>query len=239
MRPMQSLVLLHISIVLGLFNFFPTVFLSIFVYNDFMFNSLTGIISGKFPNTLYLENNGIEWNIYISSASLDSLPTVGNEAKVYIWTYVREDALKLYGFANVKERNLFLDLLKVDGVGAKGAMKILSNINADLLIAALDDGNTGAIEAVSGIGKKTAAKIMLTLKGKLTLDTDSLSVQRVKQSKYADLIRSLCDMGYDRRNVEEVIVKLENDLGKDEKFSALANSAKEDMLFRRALVELA
>src|SRR5574344_1092665 len=109
-----------------------------------MFNSLTGIVSGKFTNTVYIENNGIEWDIYVSSATLDSLPVVGSEAKVYTWMYVREDALKLYGFATVKERNLFLDLLKVDGVGAKGAMKILSNINADLLIAALDDGNTGA-----------------------------------------------------------------------------------------------
>ena len=77
-----------------------------------------------------MKNNGIEWELFVPDSALDALPAVGQSAKIYTWLLHREDSMKIFGFSSVSERRLFLDLLKVDGVGAKGAVKILSNISA-------------------------------------------------------------------------------------------------------------
>lgn len=212
-----------------------------FCYTAFMFNSLTGIITGKFPNTVYLDTYGIEWDIYVPDSTLDSLPPVGQTGRVYTWMYHREDMMRLYGFASVKERNLFLDLLKVDGVGAKGAVKILSNIAGAQLSDALDTGDIAALEKVPGVGKKTAAKMMLALKGKLTLDdgTSTGGLHPVKMNEFADVITSLSNMGYDRRDCEQTVDRLASSFASDTDFCTKSREDKEEALFRRALVELA
>ena len=89
-----------------------------------MFNSITGTITGKFPKQLFLENNGIEWDINIPDSNLDLLPPVGTEAKIFTWMQHTDTVFALFGFANENERSFFLDLLKVDGVGPKGAVKL-------------------------------------------------------------------------------------------------------------------
>ena len=206
----------------------------------FMFNSLVGTITGKFPNIVYLDTHGIEWDIAVPDSTLDALPPVGQTARVYTWMYVREDMLKLYGFASVKERDLFFDLLKVDGVGAKGALKILSNIEATQLVQALDSGDVAILEKVPGVGKKTAAKMMLALKGKLTLEDTIPGVSRSqKNNAFADVITSLANMGYDRRDCEQAVDTIVATLLKDESFVAKNREGKEEEVFRCALVELA
>ena len=74
-----------------------------------MFNSLSGTITGKFPNTVYLENNGIEWELFVPDSALDALPAVGQSAKIYTWLLHREDSMKIFGFSSVSERRLILD----------------------------------------------------------------------------------------------------------------------------------
>ena len=206
-----------------------------------MFNSLTGTITGKFPNTVYLDTHGIEWDISVPDSTLDSLPPVGQTGRVYTWLYHREDMMKLYGFASVKERNLFFDLLKVDGVGAKGAVKILSNIAGAQLVEALDSGNIAALEKVPGVGKKTAAKMMLALKGRLTLDSSipGQSSRSGKNTEFSDVITSLSNMGYDRRECEQTVDRIVAELVSDAVFAGKNREGKEEQLFRRALVELA
>ena len=83
-----------------------------------MFNSITGIITYKFSQTLCIQNHGLEWELTVPLTTLDALPPAGEEAKVYTWLYHREDSMKLFGFATVNERAVFLDLMKVEGVGA-------------------------------------------------------------------------------------------------------------------------
>ena len=203
-----------------------------------MFNSLTGTITGKMPNTLYLETNGIEWDLFVPDSTLDALPPVGQVAKVYTWLLHREDSMKLFGFASAKERMLFLDLLKVDGVGAKGAVKILSNISGSQLVSALDEGNLAALEKIPGVGKKTAGKMLLALKGKISFD-DTVTVRTVKTNAYADVIDSLVNMGYEKKNCEFVIDEIVSGLSSDEGFKAKDRKEKEDLIFKRALVALA
>lgn len=208
-----------------------------FCYTVNMFNSLTGTVTAKFPGTLYIETHGIEWDLLVPDSTLDAVPPVGQTAKVYTWLLHRDDTMKLFGFASVKERALFLDLLKVDGVGAKGAVKILSNISGSQLISALDEGNVAALEKIPGVGKKTAAKMLLALKGKLTLDGEGL-VRPQKTDAYSDVADSLSNMGYDRRDCAEVIDLLLVKLSEDSSFKAASHAEKEQILFRRALVEL-
>ncbi len=204
-----------------------------------MFNSLKGIITYKAHNTVYLDVHGMEWNLYVPASTVDSLGDIGTEARVFTWMYVREDQLKMYGFSTEKERAMFLDLLRVEGVGAKGAVKILSNISIQQFIEALDGGKTEVLEAVSGIGKKTAAKIMLTLKGKLTLDDSTKPSSHSEKSEFQDVINSLVDMGYDKRDVQQVIENSIAQLMENPEFVSKPHTTKEEMIFRQALVDLA
>lgn len=198
-----------------------------------MFNSLTGIITAKLPQTLYLQIDGVEWDICIPDTDIDVLPHVSNSAKVYTWLYHKEDSMKIFGFASSESRSVFLDLLKVDGVGPKAALKILSNMPYTSLVKALDEENMGILESVSGIGKKTAQKMMLSLKGKLTL-TSSNSSNKDKKNEWEDVITALTQMGYDKKSCEDVIDKLSKNLE-----SSMSRSSKEEYLFRNAIVELA
>ncbi len=198
-----------------------------------MFNSLTGIITAKLPQTVYLSAGGIEWDLSVPDKDIDILPHVQAEAKVFTWLYHKEDAMKIFGFATPESRSVFLDLLKVDGVGPKAALKILSNITYKTLAKALDEEDLGILESVSGIGKKTAQKMMLSLKGKLTLNATSGSLKENK-SEWDDVISALASMGYDKKECEAVIQKLSAGLD-----PSLLRSAKEETLFRQAIVELA
>lgn len=203
-----------------------------------MFNSISGLITKKLPQQLMLENNGIEFDFLMPESSLEKIGHVGENVKVFTWLYHKEDSMKLFGFASEQDRNVFLDLLKVDGVGPKGAVKILSNITCNDLAAALDNEDFARIEKVQGIGKKTAQKMMLTLKGKLTLIEDSSDTKRKKVSKWQDVISALVNMGYDKKHVENVIENLE-DVLKEELNNINVDAQKEELIFRRAIVELA
>ena len=122
-------------------------------------------------------------------------------------------------------------MLKVDGVGPKAALKILSNVAYANLVKALDEEDMGVLESVSGIGKKTAQKMMLALKGKLTLSV-STGIGKEKKSEWEDVITALTQMGYDKKDCEETVQKLGN---LDPSYPDLQRR----IIFRQAIVELA
>ena len=204
-----------------------------------MFNSIKGIITGKFPKQIFLENNGIEWDICIPDTNLQMLPPVGTEAKIYTWLQHTDISMNLYGFSSDSERNLFLDLLKVDGVGPKGAVKIMSSVSSCELTTILENGDLGLLEKIPGVGKKTAGKMLLALKGKLTVSDSVTTIRVPTNSPYADVISSLVSMGYDKKLVEQKIAELSEVLISDSSFAEKNQKDKEDILFRRAIVELA
>lgn len=205
-----------------------------------MFNSLFGKITGKFPQKIFIETSGIEWDLTCPDTSVDALPNVGEMARVYVWMQHTDSAMTLFGFASVKDRDLFFDLNKVDGVGPKSAVKIMSSIAREQLIASLDSGDLARLEKIPGLGKKTAQKMLLALKGKLTLDDDlpagSIVVPN-RGGEFGDVVSALAEMGYDKRKVEEVISKLASE--SKEEFEGKTKEQKEEILFRRAIVELA
>ena len=204
-----------------------------------MFNSITGIITGKFPKQVFLENNGIEWDICVPDSNLEMLPPVGNEAKIYTYLQHTDMIMSLFGFASADERTLFFDLLKVEGIGPKGAIKIMSSVSSGRLMEVLERGDVEMLEKVPGVGKKTAAKMMLALKGKLTLSETSTVVRVEKPVAFGDVITSLASMGYDKRLVEQKVAQLVEELSKDADFDSKSQKDKEDLIFRRAIVSLA
>jgi Holliday junction DNA helicase RuvA len=201
-----------------------------------MFNSISGTVTAKLPRQLFLENNGIEWDICVPDSNLELLPAPGQSAKVYTFLQHTEQLMCLYGFANSEERSLFLELIKVDGVGPKGAVKIMSSATSRQLKDILENGETALLEKIPGVGKKTAAKMMLALKGKLTLNDEVNTVRLPKNSLFSDVIDSLVNMGFDKKNVElkisELSSRLENELNDK------TQKEKEEIIFRRAIVEL-
>ncbi len=202
-----------------------------------MFNSITGTITGKFSKQLFLENNGIEWDLVVPDSNLELLPPVGEKTRVYTWIQHTENAMALFGFSSAEERSLFFDLLKVDGVGPKGAVKIMSSATSGELKQTLESGDVALLEKIPGIGKKTAGKMMLALKGKLTLQQDSQTITITKQSEFADVVNSLVSMGYDRRQVEQKIAEIS--ATEEKLLNGKSQKEKEDIVFRKAIVELA
>lgn len=203
-----------------------------------MFNSLSGIITAKFPKQVFLDTHGIEWDLCVPDSNLDMLGPVGSEAKVYTWMQHTDQLMCLYGFASSDERELFLDLLKVDGVGPKGAVKIMSAVSSGRLTDILERGDLEMLEKIPGVGKKTAGKMILTLKGKLKLSDDTAVIRVSKQSPFGDVISSLVAMGYDKKNVEQKVASLVELLNAEKGFSEKSQKEKEDIIFRKAVVEL-
>lgn len=204
-----------------------------------MINSISGIITGKFPRQVFIEANGIEWDICIPDSNLDMLPPLGNEARIFTYLQHTDMIMSLYGFASSDERAIFFDLLKVEGVGPKGAVKIMSSVSSARLMEVLEKGDLEMLEKIPGIGKKTAAKMMLALKGKLSINSSNASSSNSLSPLYADLISSLANMGYDKKLVEQKIAALLESLSSSKEFEAKSQAEKEEILFRRAIVEMA
>lgn len=204
-----------------------------------MFNSIRGVITGKFPKQVFIEVNGVEWDICIPDSNLDMIGHVGDEARIFTWLNHTDKVMDLYGFASSEERTLFFDLLKVDGVGPKGAVKIMSSVSSSRLTDVLDRGDLEMLENIPGVGKKTAGKMMLALKGKLTLNRDETVVRVSAPTPYADVISSLVQMGYDKRTVEQKVALIVQELSKDSAFESKSQTEKEDILFKKVVVGLA
>jgi Holliday junction DNA helicase RuvA len=193
-----------------------------------MFNSIRGIVSAKGSEAVFLLSGDIEWDITMPINDIQEL-TLNNEARIFTWLYHREDQMRLYGFAQEKRRATFLELLKVEGIGPKGAVKILGGISQDDLETALENGDIARLEAVPGLGKKTAQKMLLSLKGKL-IHSENISAV---SSPYNDLVEALSAMGYDKRAAADALVKAEAVVGAD-----LPAVEKEKQLFKEAIVYL-
>lgn len=194
-----------------------------------MWNSISGEVTRKGLEQVFLQSGDLEWDIAMGRFSLEALPPVGQRAKVYVWLQHTEDSMKLFGFASVTERALFLDLLKVSGVGPKLALKALSGMKHQEFAGALEAGDAARLSKVPGVGLKTAQKIILALQGKLILDEAGPGA-----SPTAELVAALAEMGFDRRDVDKVVKALENDPA----VAGLDAAERERKLFQLALVKL-
>lgn len=129
---------------------------------------ITGTIEEKSENGVVINCNGMGYEVQTSTATLSSLPLVGEECKIYTYLQVKEDGISLFGFTTVDERELFYKLISVSGVGPKMAITVLSGMNISDLIVSILKEDTTALSRIKGLGKRTAERICLELKDKLT-----------------------------------------------------------------------
>lgn len=165
-----------------------------------MFHSLQGLVTGLTAESVYLSTGGVEWEIHVPTSVLQGSLRVGVEARLYVWLDLAEDQVRLFGFLTPQEKQAFLELLKVDGVGPRGALKILSSLSPVELAQALERGDPETLRKAPGIGLKTAQKIILTLRGKLVLDEAPRG-----GILYADVVQALVEMGHDRKLAQEAV----------------------------------
>lgn len=133
-----------------------------------MFNYLIGEVAHKGENLVVLENNGVGFEIRVSMSTLEMLP-IGSVAKIFTFMNVREDEISLYGFANLDEKEMFLKLIGVTGIGPRVALTILSSIRLSDLAVAIKTEDIKLLCTIKGLGRKTAERIVLELKDKIEL----------------------------------------------------------------------
>lgn len=195
-----------------------------------MINSLWGRITYKGLSEVYLDNRGIEWKLSVSERTARDLPAVGNEVKVYTYLHHREDQMELFGFARVEERLLFHDLLRVSGIGPRQAIRTLSGMGVQEFVKSLDADDVDSLSRIPGLGKKTAQKIILTLRGRLTV----LHEEGEEPKAFSEIISALADMGFDRQSAAKAVSSLIPEVSGE--FEDPGSREKE--IFRRAIVAL-
>jgi Holliday junction DNA helicase RuvA len=196
-----------------------------------MFNSIQGRLSEKRADSVCIETGGVEWELAVPARSVDDFGVLDGEAKAYTWLHHYEDGMRLYGFPSREERAVFLELMKVEGIGPKQALRVLSGIRPEALDAALEGDDLAALQRIPGVGPKMAQKMMLALKGKLVLHPEELDAGRQSGGgEWADLVRALVDMGFDRKRVEKTVKAMAPEVP--------AGPERERELFRRALLDL-
>lgn len=175
---------------------------------------IKGNIEIKAKEYIIIEVNGIGYKIFMSSTAINELEQ-GKITKIYTYLKVKEDDVSLYGFLNNEELVTFELLIGVGGIGAKSAITILSNITPSKFALAVITNNVNALKKLPGIGPKTAQRIILELKDKMKTqevieDEESpLEAAISLDNKANDAIEALCVLGYAKRDIENVITKID------------------------------
>lgn len=171
-----------------------------------MIYRLFGTISHVQKDAFVLRSGDIEWYIEASATTLSRLPRDGKEVGILTHLHHREDQMQLFGFFDAREKEVFEALLSVSGIGPRAAVKILSGIDAESFVVALENEDLGRLESVPGLGKKSAQKILLALTGKLRLESNGpTNADTSVPRDYAEMEEALVSMGYDRRLVREAL----------------------------------
>ena len=177
-----------------------------------MIGSLIGLIKEKTPSAILLEVNGIGYEIAVPLSTSFQLPNVGESAYLLTHLVVREDQHSLYGFATDEERKLFRALIKISGVGAKLAITILSGTNVNGFIQSVVNEDIDALVHLPGIGKKTAERLVVEMKDKvseISSDENSLSESN-ENSAVAEAINALVNLGYKTKDAKTILDKIES-----------------------------
>ena len=176
-----------------------------------MIGRLTGLLAEKNPPEILLDCNGVGYEVLVPMSTFYNLPGLGEKISLLTHFIVREDAQLLYGFGSTAERAAFRQLIKIAGVGPRTALSVLSGMSVQDLSQAVTMQESGRILKVPGIGKKTAERLLLELKGKLGADIGvPLSVADDAQS---DILQALVALGYSDRDAALALKALPKEIG--------------------------
>lgn len=203
-----------------------------------MYAYIKGILAEITEDALIVENQGIGYEIAVPGQVFDYLPSVGEEVKIYTYHYVREDAILLYGFLTKEDVRIFKMLIGVSGIGPKGALSILSVLSTDDLRFAILGDDAKAIAKAPGVGAKTAQRVIIELKDKLSLE-DAFEQKLANQAQKAELnpavgvkneaILALTSLGYSQSEALKVLQGIE--ISPDDQVEDVLKMALKQMAF--------
>lgn len=174
-----------------------------------MYDYIKGNVAELTPTYVVIDNHGVGYMINISLNSFNALQHQEDVAKVYVYEAIREDAHLLYGFTERRERELFLLLISVSGVGANTARMILSSLTPSDLEQTIASENVGILKSVKGIGAKTAERIIVDLKDKIKLSTDTLlDKSQVTSEVFDEAMSALVMLGFTKQMSQKALKKL-------------------------------
>ncbi|HTM11057.1 MAG TPA: Holliday junction branch migration protein RuvA [Verrucomicrobiae bacterium] len=173
-----------------------------------MIGRITGILDAKSPGEITIDVGGVGYQIFIPLSVFYRLPEPGEKVRLFIHTHLREDALQLFGFLELEEKQMFLLLNSVAGIGPKLAVTILSGIPADDLARALREGDQARLLSIPGVGKKLAERMVVELRDKAgtmpVVETGAAATNGASQVS-RDAISALVNLGYRRADAEKAI----------------------------------
>lgn len=183
-----------------------------------MYAYFKGILTEKYIESIVVEVENIGYNIKVSQGTIAMLPPIGEMVKIYTYTSVREDAIQLYGFLSKDDLDIFKLLINVNGIGPKGGQSILSVMSADELRFAIVSGDAKMIAKAPGIGAKTAQRVILDMKDKVSLEdafaTEKESMQTGSSAPLSDAVReaveALTALGYGSTEAVRAVKSVEN-----------------------------
>ena len=203
-----------------------------------MYAYIKGILTEITEDAIIVENQGIGYEIAVPGQVFDYLPSVGEEVKIYTYHYVREDAILLYGFLTKEDVRIFKMLIGVSGIGPKGALAILSVLSTDDLRFAILGDDAKAIAKAPGVGAKTAQRVIIELKDKLSLE-DAFEQKLANQAQKAELnpaigvkneaILALTSLGYSQSEALKVLQGIE--ISPDDQVEDVLKMALKQMAF--------
>jgi Holliday junction DNA helicase RuvA len=181
-----------------------------------MIAHLSGTLLSKTPNSVIVDVSGVGYEVNIPVSTFYELEDTGTNVKLRIYTHVKEDALQLYGFKTARERELFINFISVSGIGPKLGIALLSGMSADELIASIKTNNLARLTLIPGVGKKTAERLIVDLREKMTalsttqLDEEAGARPEAADASSEDSVRSqalsgLMNLGYQRSAAEKAI----------------------------------
>ncbi len=185
-----------------------------------MYHYLSGKLVEKSPTAVVIDAGGVGYDVLIPVSTYSSLPLLGESVKLLTHFVVREDAQLLYGFATDEERKMFRMLISISGIGPKIATTALSGILVEDLKFAIKDGNVAVLTSISGIGKKTAERIVIELREKVIVESGrtlggSKNLSGPISSEAEDAIQALVALGYTKNKAKEAVDKVTgSDTGK-------------------------
>ncbi len=201
-----------------------------------MISFLVGTVEEKYENTLVLDVGGVGYELQISNNSLVALPEVNETCKIYTYLHVKEDGIALFGFASQEEKGIFMKLITVSGVGPKMAISILSGMKISDLVVAISREDVSLLSKIKGLGKKTAERVCLELKDKISVagyGTDLFNYKENLDNFYDenalnDAVETLINLGVNKNDAyrlaranagdgataEEIILKVLRYLGR-------------------------
>jgi Holliday junction DNA helicase RuvA len=180
-----------------------------------MIGRLHGILIEKNPPQVVVDCNGVGYEVDVPMSTFYHLPSVGDKVSLLTHFVVREDAQILYGFANAQERTAFRQLIKISGVGPRMALGVLSGMSVEELAQAISFQEAGRLVKIPGIGKKTAERLLLELKGKMGTDLGANPITNTASSQN-DILQALISLGYSDKEASAAWKQLPGDIGVSE-----------------------